>query len=66
MHIYIFEKDNIAIYGSYFCTIHIIRISGILVGHQRYQKYGAPSQRIKLYFGIKLKNNSDLKFHFDN
>jgi len=42
MHNYIFEKDNIAIYGSQFCTIYIIRISGILEGHQRYQKYGVP------------------------
>ena len=42
MHNYIFENDNVVIYGSYHLYHIYYRFLEIFVGHQRYQKYEVP------------------------
>lgn len=66
MHNYIFENDNVVIYGSYHLYHIYYRFLEILEGHQRYQKYEVPyPKKLKCIFKLNYKKeiNGDLKFH---
>ena len=54
MHNYISEKDNIAI-----CIIYIIRVKEYYWNIKTYQKYGVPSQELKLLFCVELQKEEN-------
>jgi len=62
MHNYIFENDNVVIYGSYHLYHIYYRFLEILEGHQRYQKYEVPYPDNETVYSNQNKKRNQSRF----